>query len=241
MLVGHIPYGYRIEMGKIVIDEETGYIVKKVFAEYCSGVPQYKLKARLDDFITYTGKNIKGLSKQTISDMLRNTRYLGDEVLPQLIDYDVFEKAGKIRKQRLKSLGKDKQYNTMEQSSQEIFSGKIICGECGEIYNKYKRKTGRKAKKLVWDCSRHVVDGRIYCKNIDVSEEQLMQTFMEMVTIIKANQVYIKKSKKRIKQKESGRYRALDSQIKKAESFEKEYTTDEMIKMLLKQIGRAHV
>ncbi len=95
--MGHIPFGYRIEDGKAVIDEESAAKLKILYANYLSGMALITAakEARID---IYHG---------TVSKMLANRRYLGDSFYPQIIDAETFHAAQVERKKRAKSLGRD--------------------------------------------------------------------------------------------------------------------------------------
>ena len=79
----HIPYGYRIVDGKAIIDKDEAEQVRRLFEEYISGKA---LKVAAEN----VGLNIFHSSAGNI---LRNTRYLGDDYYPAIICREVFEKA----------------------------------------------------------------------------------------------------------------------------------------------------
>ena len=54
----HMPLGYRMTGGKIVIDSEQAEIIKRIFQEYSEGASLYQLARKLTD---------QGGSMQTIS------------------------------------------------------------------------------------------------------------------------------------------------------------------------------
>ena len=92
----HIPYGYRIENGRAVIDEEQAATVRDFFQNYISGmalVPAAK-KVGLKLYHGSAGR------------MLRNKKYLGDDYYPAIIDKETFDKAEEIRMDRAKALGR---------------------------------------------------------------------------------------------------------------------------------------
>ncbi len=92
----HTPFGYRIENGKAVIDETAAERVRSLFASYLSG-------DSLD-----TASKISGIqsSHGGIGRILQNTRYLGDEYYPALIDSDTFAAVQGERLRRAKMLGR---------------------------------------------------------------------------------------------------------------------------------------
>jgi len=96
--MGHTPFGYRIENGKAVIDEEAAEQIKTLFQSYLSG----------DSLATAAKKaGIKGFHSG-IGRILRNKRYLGDEFYPAIIDKDTFNTAEAERIMRAERLGRTK-------------------------------------------------------------------------------------------------------------------------------------
>lgn len=82
-MAAHIPYGYRIEDGKAVVDESQAEQVRAFFKEYISG------KALMVAAETVGLQLFHGSAGR----MLRNTHYLGDEYYPAIIDRESFDKA----------------------------------------------------------------------------------------------------------------------------------------------------
>lgn len=95
-IVCHIPYGYRIENGKAVLDEQTAERVKTLFKSYLSG----------EALIIAAG--IAGIKADhgKIGSMLRNKHYLGDTYYPAIIDRDTFAAAEAERIRRAVKLGR---------------------------------------------------------------------------------------------------------------------------------------
>lgn len=94
--MSHIPYGYRIENGKAIIDEKAAEQVRTLFVAYLSG----------DSMHTAAGKaGIKSFHAG-IGRMLTNARYLGDEFYPAIIDAEIFAAAEAERARRAEKLGR---------------------------------------------------------------------------------------------------------------------------------------
>lgn len=94
--MAHTPHGYRIENGKAVIDETAAEQVRTLFASYLSG-----------DSLDMASKKTGILSVHGfIGRILQNTRYLGDEYYPALIDSDTFAAVQEERLRRAKMLGR---------------------------------------------------------------------------------------------------------------------------------------
>lgn len=92
----HIPYGYRIENGRAVIDEKQAATVREFFQNYISGL------ALVPAAETVGLKLYHGSAGR----MLRNKKYLGDDYYPAIIDKETFDKAEEIRMSRAKALGR---------------------------------------------------------------------------------------------------------------------------------------
>lgn len=94
--MGHTPFGYRIENGKAVIDDEAAEQVITLFQSYLSG----------DSLITAAQKAGINSFHAVIGKMLRNSRYLGDEYYPAIIDPVTFATAEAERIKRATKLGR---------------------------------------------------------------------------------------------------------------------------------------
>ena len=94
--MAHTPHGYRIENGKAVIDETAAEQVRTLFASYLSG----------DSLDTASKKSGIQSSHGGIGRILQNTRYLGDEYYPALIESDTFTAVQEERLRRARMLGR---------------------------------------------------------------------------------------------------------------------------------------
>lgn len=103
-MTAHIPYGYRIEDGKAVVDEVQAEQVRTFFKEYISGKA---LKVAAE---TVGLKILHGSAGR----MLRNTHYLGDDYYPAIIDQELFDKAEEERQSRANQLGRVRELKVKE-------------------------------------------------------------------------------------------------------------------------------
>ena len=94
--MSHTPFGYRIKNGKAVIDIEAAEQIKTLFEFYLSG-----------DSLTTAAKKV-GIKAfhAGIGRMLRNTRYLGGDYYPAIIDPNTFTAAEAERIRRAEKLGR---------------------------------------------------------------------------------------------------------------------------------------
>ena len=139
--------------GTLVINEEQAKIVRRIFGEFLTGHTPFQIAKRLtaDGIPTPAGK--EKWSYTTVRRVLSNETYMGDKLLQKTYSIDF------LSKDRLKNQGQVPQYyveqdhpaiippETFKRVQDElerrkgchatggsIFSGKIYCGECGQIY-----------------------------------------------------------------------------------------------------------
>ena len=131
---GTVPYGYKIENGKLVIDERTAPHIRYVFEQYASGVPMRHI---IDELTRRGVRSMRGypLSCSTFSRALTNTAYIGQykykgEIVPglceRMIDDNIFERANAFVAMRkyAPSIG-------LSENVRYILYGKVFCGHCG--------------------------------------------------------------------------------------------------------------
>ena len=106
-MTAHIPYGYRIEDGKAVVDETQAEQVRTFFKEYISG-KALKVAAETVGLKMFHG---------SAGRMLRNAHYLGDDYYPAIIDQELFDKAEEERQSRASQLGRVRELKVKETPS----------------------------------------------------------------------------------------------------------------------------
>jgi len=88
--MAQIPYGYRIEKGRIAVDTEAAAAISRFVESYLSGlsVKESKKAAKIP------------LSESTLNQILKNNTYLGTDDYPPLITAEVFHSVQEERKRR---------------------------------------------------------------------------------------------------------------------------------------------
>ena len=94
--MGHTPYGYRIENGKAVIDEEKAAQVRMIFTEYLSGTALCPAARKAGLSMTHS----------SVKHLLTNSRYLGNDFYPAIIDKETFDRVQAERIKRAAALGR---------------------------------------------------------------------------------------------------------------------------------------
>ncbi|HEM2695141.1 recombinase family protein [Streptococcus pluranimalium] len=93
----HLPKGYKIENGKIIVSKEEALKIQSLFEKYLEGFNLVKAAETV---------GIKG-SHGTISRILENEKYIGALNYPPIISKEIFEKVQTRRSEIAKKLGRD--------------------------------------------------------------------------------------------------------------------------------------
>lgn len=195
MMQRHMPIGYKLVNGKIRLDEPKAAVVKKIFSDYLFGVSTSALAKRLTEMGFPNANNKASWNHGSIGKILENVKYLGDEFYPQMISTELFEQVQKRRKERCNQLGRSIQPNSG--NHQYPFTGKLRCGECGEVYRKYIEHCGKPSEKSFWKCKRYIYKNRVCCRCGFLTDEQLERAFLEAANRILARiQILDRKPKK---------------------------------------------
>lgn len=95
--MGHTPYGYRIENGHAVIDEQASEKIRNLYKYYLEGL-SLSNAAKEAGLETYHG---------TAKNIMANKHYLGDEFYPAIIDQETFDAASLEFQNRATRLGRN--------------------------------------------------------------------------------------------------------------------------------------
>ncbi|MGN1201224.1 MAG: recombinase family protein [Candidatus Caccovivens sp.] len=128
---GTLPYGYKVDGRKIVIDETKAEIVKYIFNQYSKGIFVNEIIRNL----TSKGilHNSKPFQENMIYHILKNEKYTGiyrkdgevfENMYPQIIDKDLFDSA--------KSKRKVNHYGKNAVKTIYLLRNKLVCGYCGK-------------------------------------------------------------------------------------------------------------
>ena len=147
---GFVPLGYRLEeqdLGtykkkKLVVDENTAPIVKKIFEMKSSDIPNVEII----DYLNKSGlKNSKNreFSKNSLQNLFKNKKYIGTNTygekefpntIPAIIDIDTFNKVQEV-------IAKYKHAPGIRKAEERyLLTGKLFCGKCGSKYIGVSRK-----------------------------------------------------------------------------------------------------
>ncbi len=172
----YIPYGYTMINGDIVIKQSEAKIIRYIFETYIDGATLKEIADRLTEKqVVYSEKNTEW-NKARVMRILDNTKYLGNDAFPQIIDERLFAEAGrqKTARQRVIPANKDQEIR--------VLKGYIICGKCGGVM---KHRVENKCKyKERWHCCNpecnnnvHVRDAVILKKVQDLAKRMATEDY----------------------------------------------------------------
>ena len=194
------PYGYRLEDGCLVPDEETAPVVRFIFELACAGKGAHKIAKALNE------KGIKPVKADawrptTIQGMLQNERYVGDALYQKtycdsefvrhtnygecdqflhqdhheaLVTREQFQIVQDMIAQHRMDWGIDPEKHNYKK--RYLFSGKLVCGECGSKLKRVILKDRVSGNYIAWVCSAHVLDVES-CSMKNVPEESIKAAF----------------------------------------------------------------
>ncbi len=149
---GRVPYGYRVENKKLVIDEERAEVVRLIFDLYISGKYVREILEELNERgIVYNGKPIY---QTTLFKILKLKKYTGvyeldgkvyTKIYPQIIPKEQFERVQKM-------MAKNKK-GAPSRNVEFILKDKVYCGLCGMRINGDSGTSHTGAKKYYYTCS----------------------------------------------------------------------------------------
>lgn len=225
MMQRHMPIGYKLVDGKIQFDEPKAAVVKRIFSDYVSGTSTSALAKQLTETGFPNANNKASWNHGSIGKILENVNYLGDEFYPQMIEAEMFEQAQSRRKERCEQLGRSLHPNSAKHH--HPFTGRLRCGECGEVYRKYIEHCGKASEKSYWKCKRYIYKNRVCCKCAFLTNEQIEKAFLEAANRILSRLQILDRRPPREPIPNNHEVQKLDQRIKELEA-EGRYSSKEL-------------
>lgn len=229
----HTPIGYKVMDGTIVVYEEHRRLVEQIFTDYDKGISTLQIAKSLKDRGIKNAKDKVSWTHVSIGRILENHNYLGTEYYPQIIDKELFERVQKKREQvRMEgSRGKHRP----NQKERLVFSGVLMCAECGCPYSHFRPHKRRENGVPKWKCKNYIYQNRLSCGGGFISDKQV-----EIVCIIAINQLIqnprLTEKYKMKAQSVSPEYRRITRTIKDTEDM----GADEMMELLFRQASERY-
>ena len=123
-MIRKILYGYQIQDGKLVIQPQEAEVVKRIFSTYLEGTYQWKIADILnDDGVLYSQERPQW-TMHRVGFILKNSRYMGADGYPIIIDAETFQTAQEIIQKRKKTVSRADRPALR-------YREKLRCAECG--------------------------------------------------------------------------------------------------------------
>jgi site-specific DNA recombinase len=190
---GIVPYGYKTEDKKLVVNEVEAKIVRKIFEDYITSGSIAKVYNELK---TKDIKDRNGLpfSKSSISYILRNIIYTGkikyagkiyQGIHQPIISEDIFNLAQETHKKKQRVLRVYKNY---------LLAGLVKCKECGSYMTPSytnKRKQEKLKRYYYYRCTKTTKRDWNSCKTKQVSADRLESYIFDNLERISIDKHYI--------------------------------------------------
>lgn len=170
--MAHIPYGYRIEKGVALLEQEKALQVQQMFEEYQNGLGLQAIADKLQMHCSHS----------KIGRILDHPVYMGTDFYPAIIEKSQWEEVAEKRKEKAILLGRDKA--TRKNIKESDLNGLVYCKKCGSPYKRYRIKGNIK-----WLCSRNYNGWVEHCDSPVFTEEQLQQAFMDFINNLNLEEI----------------------------------------------------
>jgi len=210
----HMPLGYKMKDGVIHINEDQAGLVRKAFEAYASSSSMLQIAKMFTEQGVPNANGKSSWSHSSIGKILSNQKYKGDEFYPAIISEDLFDKTQKRRGTQCQQLNRNKNFFANAISSKYPFSGRLICGECGEILKRYTEHNSTK-KRSNWKCKNYIVNNRVFCRSGVIDDKQLQNAVMEVInrSIQNPELLQLKQGPAKLETSQNYKYNQMNRQI----------------------------
>ena len=168
----HIPFGYAVVNGEMTADENESNMVKEIFNMYLNGSSYQRIAEYMESSGVKYHQDSDKWNKNMVKRVLENTKYIGNNGYPIIVETDTFKCATVIIAGKGGKQGKPKRLDSAKE--------KIYCSVCGASF--YRRDKG-KSSKPKWMCRK--------CDSVRIVDDVLEMAITEKLNIIIANPMQI--------------------------------------------------
>ncbi|MFR6146055.1 recombinase family protein [Neglectibacter timonensis] len=144
MKMRNIPFGYRMENGKIIFHPTESQAVKDIFSDYLGGQSLLKIAQSLNERQVEYLPGTTGWNKARLKRIIEDKRYIGGDGYPPIIEQRIYDKAQAVRDSRNTQKALDR--------TADIFRLQlsVLCEKCGEPMQR--RHDSRTTYQEKWVC-----------------------------------------------------------------------------------------
>lgn len=183
--------------GNLIVNEKEAQIVRNIYNSFYMGKSVYTIAKELTESGIPTPRGSKIWSQTTIYSILGNEKYTGNAILQKTYTQDFLTKKRKtnhgevpmyyvennheaIISQELFDIVQVELKKHRRRNSVGLFSGKIICADCGSYYGPKVWHSTSKCRSVVWQCNNKFKNDK-KCKTPHLKEEDIKAAFIKAV------------------------------------------------------------
>ncbi|MEG1256422.1 recombinase family protein [Clostridium sp.] len=241
------------EYGDLVINRQQANVVRRIFEQYLLGKSVFTIAKELNSEDIPTVGN-RAWRESTILGILKNEKYKGHAILQKyytpdhlkkgsvrnngvidsyyiednhspIISIEMWQQVQEEIKRRSKAKGNN-EGDTYKYTKRYQLTGMLYCSKCGSTLKRRTWNSNNKSKKIVWQCSNYIKNGKSACVGTVVGDEVVSKLNIKEKTIVKEE---IRNGKK---------YYSYTSKVKQQQSSTEPRTTEKENGSLLQSINR---
>ena len=186
--------------GKPEIVPEEAQIVHDIYSWYLrEKLSLYQIADRLNKQQRFTKRGNKW-AYQSVKSILQNEKYKGDALLQKgyvknYLDHVVVKNNGELDQYYVEKgheqIVSDEDWAAVQVELKEreklgneysrnddVFSGRLVCGDCGRFYGRKLWHSTDKYKRFVYQCNNKFSKGKAKCTTPNLTEEQIKNAFL---------------------------------------------------------------
>lgn len=200
------------EYGDLVINKEEARIIRRIFSEYISGKGAGLIAKELNEDGILTVGN-KRWHTSSILLVLKNEKYKGDALLQKyytpehvkkrsfknnevinsyyvednhsgIISREMWEQVQEEIRKRAKAKGNIKG-DTAKYRKRYQLTGMLYCSKCGSTLKRRTWNSKHNCKKIVWQCSNYIKNGKDACTGTSIEDEVISRLNIKEELIVK--------------------------------------------------------
>lgn len=164
----YLPYGYKVENGKITTQLQEAEIIRRIYSWYAEGLSYKKIAEQLTESGVRYMPDKPQWNKNMVARILQNQSYLGTEKYPVIIENSLSHAAQQMAKP----------YTHTESADIKLLKPLFICGICGAQVKRRLKTSGEER----WYCTN---DGRHIA--VAMTDETLLAGIKKLQNHLTAN------------------------------------------------------
>lgn len=188
------------EGGTLVVNPVQAETVKFIYARFLEGKTPYTIAQELIEKGYKTGTDGLGWNSDSVVRILRNEKYAGNAILQKTYKTDLLAKRkvnnGEVQKYfvhddheaiisqeeyDITQIELEERKGTLRQhSAKSIFSGKIICGDCGQAFGSKVWHSTDKYRRVIWQCNAKFHNEK-KCTTPHLTEDEIKAAFLKAI------------------------------------------------------------